>query len=134
MSAERPAVAVDFDGVIHRYSQGWRDGSIYDPPVPGALAFMQELLEDGYAVYVHTTRKPVQVYDWLIERFAEDGIPLSVKLIPESTLFWNEGDTIGVTNRKLPAVAYVDDRAVEFGTPRTWDGVRAKVDKLAEEG
>jgi len=28
-------IAVDFDGVIHQYSKGWEDGSIYDKPVKG---------------------------------------------------------------------------------------------------
>ena len=31
---EGHAVAFDFDGVIHRYSKGWQDGSIYDEPFP----------------------------------------------------------------------------------------------------
>ena len=39
--------AVDFDGVIHKYSKGWVGGAIYDKPMPGALEIMEELTKTG---------------------------------------------------------------------------------------
>ena len=49
-------IAVDFDGVLHGYSKGWSDGTIYDPPVPGAAEAMQKLKELGHTLYIFTTR------------------------------------------------------------------------------
>ena len=60
-------IAVDFDGVIHQYSRGWQDGTIYDPPLPGALEALATLMET-YAVFIHTTRDPGAVAGWLAER------------------------------------------------------------------
>lgn len=30
---DKKTIVFDFDGVIHRYSKGWQNGSIYDKPV-----------------------------------------------------------------------------------------------------
>lgn len=101
-------LAVDFDGVIHSYERGWLDGTIYGEPLPGALEALTELRKT-YAVFVHTTRWPKQVAEWL----AGHGVPTCV----ETGLhfeFWNDQTQVLVTNRKLPAVAYLDDRAVLF--------------------
>src|SRR3546814_17831472 len=38
-------VALDFDGVIHRYSKGWRGGVIHDPPMPGAIEDVKARME-----------------------------------------------------------------------------------------
>ena len=38
------AIGVDFDGVIHAYSRGWLDGTIYDEPLP---TIDQHYLETG---------------------------------------------------------------------------------------
>ena len=49
-------VCIDFDGVIHGYSKGWSDGSIYDPPIAGVAEALQALLDEGYEVVIFTTR------------------------------------------------------------------------------
>ncbi|ONK09562.1 hypothetical protein STBA_02620 [Streptomyces sp. MP131-18] len=109
MTAPDPlAVAVEVDGVIHAYSRGWADGTIYDPPVPGALDGLRRLMEHR-AVFVFTSRDVGQVTEWLTGR------GFTCRTGYDGT-FWNERGTLLVTNRKLPAVAYVDDRAVRFTT------------------
>jgi len=51
----KPTIAIDFDGVIHRYSKGWNDGSIYDEPIPGCREAMQSLSEK-YHIIIFSTR------------------------------------------------------------------------------
>lgn len=104
-------IAVDFDGVIHAYSRGWHDGTIYDPPLPGAIDAVHTLL-DTYAVYIHTSRSASQVVNWM--RHHSDRIYVTDYDLDSQPKFWNTSDRILVTNRKLPAVAYLDDRAIRF--------------------
>jgi hypothetical protein len=108
-----PTIAVDFDGVIHAYSRGWADGTIYDPPLPGALTGIRALMEHA-AVFIHTTRDPHQVVQWL----QEQAIPAIADSPVTAREFWNERSQVLVSSRKYPAVAYLDDRAVRF---HSWD-------------
>ena len=40
-----PIICVDFDGVIHSYTSGWKGISVIpDPPVPGAIEWLQDHL------------------------------------------------------------------------------------------
>jgi|SRR5258705_12625488 len=114
-------IAVDFDGVLHRYSQGWRDGSIYDVPMEGALDGVRQLQEQ-YAVFVLTSREPEDVALKLIEW----GLPAVSDRSPWPN-FWEARDLILVTNRKLPALAYLDDRAVRFVD---WESVPRHLENL----
>lgn len=107
--AKRGTIAVDFDGVIHRYSKGWQDGAIYDPPMPGAVEGLRALM-GRFAVFVFTTRPAAQVADWL----GDLGFAVRVDGEPDRPEFWNARDVLLVANRKLPALAYLDDRAVRF--------------------
>nr|WSZ21185.1 hypothetical protein OH837_48940 [Streptomyces canus] len=112
-SPPRPkTIAVDFDGVIHAYSKGWQDGTIYDPPLPGALDALKSLM-DTYAVFIHTTRDATAVAGWLAERGFDTVADVDGPKHPKRE-FWNERGALLVTDRKLPAVAYIDDRAIRF--------------------
>jgi hypothetical protein len=40
-----PIICVDFDGVIHSYNSGWKGADIIpDPPVPGAIKWLEDHL------------------------------------------------------------------------------------------
>ena len=42
-AARKPIICLDFDGVIHSYTSGWKGAAVIpDPPVPGALEFIVE--------------------------------------------------------------------------------------------
>jgi len=106
------SVAVDFDGVIHAYSRGWEDGSIYDAPVEGAFEALR-LLMKKYSVVIFTSRDTQQVADWFFEQ--DCGISVTWEFPGDTSLqFWNTQDRLYITNRKLPAVAYIDDRGIRF--------------------
>uniref|UniRef100_UPI003F4986ED hypothetical protein n=1 Tax=Streptosporangium sp. CA-235898 TaxID=3240073 RepID=UPI003F4986ED len=105
-------IGVDFDVPLHAYSRGWADGTIYDEPTPGGFDALRQLMAD-HAVFVFTARDTYQTALWLkghgfdvqLDAAGSDGI------WPK---FWNTRDRILVTDRKLPAVAYIDDRGIRW--------------------
>jgi len=105
MSKKR--IAVDFDGVIHAYTQGWQDGSIYDAPIPDALKTIIKLSHE-FEIYIFTTRARKEINqvdsirDWLIYHATAEGLPTKVF------------EKIIITNEKIPAIAYIDDRGIRF--------------------
>ena len=112
MTKTKGTIAIDFDGVIHLYSKGWHDGTIYDQPADGAFDAIKTLMDAGYTVYVHSTRSPRQIREWL------DGYlwQYECQIVPFWSKFWNKRGVLGISKRKLPALVYVDDRAVLFNS------------------
>jgi hypothetical protein len=110
----KPTICVDFDGVIHAYSKGFHDGTIYDRPVNGTSLAL-ERLHNEYKVVVLSARarsdeQVKEIWDWL----ATYGL---------------DGYVDEVTNKKPPAVAYIDDRAVTF---IDWADVPEGIRRLGE--
>jgi hypothetical protein len=148
VSQHPQTVAVDFDGVLHAYTKGWHDGSVYDTPMPGSVEALTDLTK-RVAVFVHTTRDPMQAAAWLmrhyrplifvVERSRDDGgvvlvqftrtdgqyVATAVGERDRPCEFWNDREHVLVTDRKLPAVAYVDDRAIRF---TNWRQARVELD------
>jgi hypothetical protein len=91
---QAPIVCVDVNGVLDAYT-GWKDADHWDPPRPGAGAFLRSLSEGGFDVVIFTTRHSADVRRWL----RTHGLLQYVKAI---------------TRRKPPAHVFVDDRAVCF--------------------
>ena len=93
----RKTIVFDFDGVIHKYSKGWQDGSIYYKPVDGIKDVINELHKE-YDIYVVTTRARDLGQQMAVERYLDDnGIEYDC-----------------VTSIKVPAQVYVDDRGLKF--------------------
>lgn len=103
---EQINVGVDFDGVIHKCSKGYYDGTIYDEPVEGTKSALKKLSEK-YSVIVFTCKaKP--------DRGLVNG-KTGVELVWE----WLEKHDLSqyvskVTSEKPRAVAYIDDKSIEF--------------------
>jgi adenylylsulfate kinase len=84
-------ICIDLDGVIAQYD-GWNGPDHVGEPMPGAGDFLQRLSQD-YEIVIHTTRQYPGVWDWLLKYRFQDYIT-------------------GITSTKVPAVAYIDDRAI----------------------
>lgn len=86
----KKTICVDFDGVLNEYN-GYEEGNLGEP-LSASKEFIRQLRKK-YKVVILTSRPKEQVIDWL----TDNGFP-----------------SMEVTNRKIPAVAYIDDRAIQF--------------------
>ncbi len=101
-------VAVDFDGVIHKYSKGWGDGSIYDVAVEGASESLEKLVADGWKVIIFTTRLNPEVNeDILLERNK------MMKWLHDNGIILNR-HFHEITAVKPSAKYYIDDKGIRF--------------------
>lgn len=99
-------LGIDFDGVIHRNSKGYYDGTIYDEPIEGVHEALK-ILSEKYTLILFTTKaKP--------DRGLINGRH-TVELIWGWLKKHNLDQYISkVTSEKPRAVVYIDDKAIRF--------------------
>ena len=123
-------IAIDFDGVIHKYSQGWQNGEVYDPPIKGAATFIYNcMFKKNWSVFILSTRDAAQIEEWCRRvLFQNKELPFEITLIPNDVEkpFWSKKKNLGITNRKLAAHIYIDDRAFKF--EGNYDGLMKEVE------
>lgn len=96
----KPAVAIDFDGVLHAYTTTWTcPGEIHDGPTPGALEAVKEYEAAGFDLIVYSARAQAPegkaaIREWL----KKHGFPSSMM----------------ISKKKPSAVLYIDDRGYHF--------------------
>lgn len=108
----KPILCLDFDGVVHSYTSGWKGArNIPDPPVDGAMSFMQDALDAGWDVVIHSSRARyfggiAAMRRWLRE-WAPDGGWYEVMGNPQL-------EDVRFTRWKPSAVVTIDDRGLTF--------------------
>lgn len=86
-------ICVDFDGVLNTYTGYRGDDELFEPK-PGAEDFLRVLNQKG-TVVIHTARDSQKVKKWLKQYHLDRYIH-------------------SVTKEKVPAIVYIDDRAIQF--------------------
>lgn len=118
----KPILCLDFDGVIHSYSSGWKGAHVVpDPPVDGAMRFIWEA-SDHFQVAIFSSRSNQgggipAMRQWLTGHFrdfwAADRTTCDDKL---AEIMW--------PTSKPAAMITIDDRALTF------EGTWPKIDDL----
>ena len=109
-------IGIDFDGVIHKCSKGYHDGTIYDDPVEGSYEAL-EAISKKYTIILYTCKAKAD--RGLVN--GKTGVELIWKWLDDH----NMSQFISkVTSEKPRAVAYIDDKAVRFDS---WKNVIEKV-------
>lgn len=117
----KPILCLDFDGVIHSYSSGWKGADVIpDPPVDGAIAFMLGALRE-FDVVIFSSRSNQTgglsaMQDWLQHHAGQ---------------CWHESpdgpglEDVRFVTEKPPALVTIDDRALTFdGTWPSFDSLK----------
>ena len=64
-------------------------------------------LENTIPVFICSTREPTQIISW----WNKQGFWCDAVRMNDDETFWNELKLVGVTNKKVAAQVYIDDRA-----------------------
>lgn len=106
----KPTLCLDFDGVIHSYTSGWKGADVIpDPPVEGALAFMLQALQH-FDVVIFSSRSHQPGGEKAMHRWLRENAGAT----------WHESpagpgiEDVRFAQTKPAAFVMIDDRAITF--------------------
>lgn len=115
---ESKNLAIDFDGVIHKNSKGFHDGTIYDGPVEGVYNALEQLSK-SYTLIIFTAKaKPDRP---LID--GKNGIELIWEWLKKYKM---DSFISDIVSEKPRAIYYIDDKAIHF---TNWEHTLNKIIK-----
>ncbi len=119
---EQVNIGIDFDGVIHKCSKGYYDGTIYDEPVEGSYEALKKLA-DKYTIIINTCKaKP--------DRGLVNG-KTGTEMVWEWLQKYDMAKFVSkVTSEKPRACFYIDDKGVRFSN---WDDTFKKLSEIKNE-
>ena len=95
---------IDLDKTIHKYSQGFKDGTVYDEPFVGAKEVIDYLRKNGYEIVIFTTRASKEENDDY-----KDQIKQVADWLDKNGIYYDR-----ITAEKLAADFYIDDKAIHI--------------------
>ena len=109
---KKKTIVFDFDGVIHKGYNGWKDGSIYGGIDTNLIDYIKILMKDYYIV-ISSNRPAEQIVEFMNE--LNLGVKFEVfKKDLKENMYWSKDDVIGVTNEKAVGILYIDDRGYRY--------------------
>lgn len=113
-------IAIDFDGVIHKCSKGYYDGTVYDEPVEGSLEAIEKIYNKGFNIVIYSCKSRS-------DRPKVDGIN-------GTEMIWNWFEKYGVkhmitdvVSEKPRAICFIDDKGIRFNN---WDETFQKLEDI----
>ena len=110
----RRTIVFDFDGVIHRGYEGYKDGSIYGEIDYKLLEFIGRLMDNGFYVVISSNRPAKQIVEFLNN---DNNTDLKFEVYEKDfgdNLYWEKEGIVGVTNAKAVGTIYIDDRGYRY--------------------
>ncbi len=110
----KPILCLDFDGVIHSYTSGWKGADVIpDPPVPGAMQFIADALAD-FEVHIFSSRSHQAGGKEAMQKYIEDNLYKEAGEYVEEFIIRGMLMAIKWPDEKPPAMITIDDRAITF--------------------
>lgn len=106
----KKTLCLDFDGVLHSYTSGWKGADVVsDPPVPGAIEFLLNAIEHfRVCIYSSRSHEPGGIeamQDWLSSHLPDSDVLVQIEF----------------PDHKPSAFVTLDDRAITFDG--TWPSI-----------